>query len=771
MFFRRVFSRKDHTEPATDGHLDLSSASSAQRALNTNSASYRLLRRSSSSDDKPSTRNSSASIQLTPLWEYIIRTKCLPEQLNLNEMFDEFAERLRDPEWQVRQHALRVLVDVLIVMGPRSDQFVQPIILPLVENLGHATPAVRKGALDALKVYMTETAMPETVILEIISLGMERKQPNEQLSGRICIGAMLSMPSLVYTSLGTSKQNYILRAVIDALTTKMVQVTYQEIALKMLLRIREMVGVREFSEYIAHGAYREFELLCNVYGLPSSPSGQADSMLDLYLPQASDTGRSWNQMLSSAESNSNCKVKRTELCWRDKDDSNEDSNNNNISSGGGGGGGSGGNNKIEMHFQKTRNSADCTRQKMLRKKSTDGSGGGGDDERVIMETEIKIDNTAVMMRILEASDDNEKRFDGNCDGSEDDLSSVYEHSGVVRVLTDSELEETNSATMDGADQSGRNTARRVTFGGESVKLRTPDSDSVLQSDSDDLMRSRGMHLDQPKGINGSGGSSSSNDGGDTSKTLTKSDAQISLTVTRPKTASAVASASPPLIETNPNTLNVRHKSASPIKRNRRPSYSSADETIDIVSPKISHKGIEVLHNLQQRSPSVSPTRSRRNSTAEPMATDTEHATNEKDATASAAIATTSSTPQHDKKANWESLGLVSVECVQNVKSGVSTLLLHALQSSHTLFRFQIEAQKRNGMKRRKKNIIFYDLNQFYGRRLEITKHFLIRRTTQIRSDDDHVDGRPTPRTTRKRKRNSHTRSMAKWNRHSQPTNS
>lgn len=694
MFFRRVFSRKDHSEPAIDGHLDLNSGS-AQRSLplNSNSASYRLLHRSASSDEKSAARNSASSIQLTPLWEFIIRTKCLPEHINLNEMFNEFAERLRDPEWQVRQHALRVLVDVLIVMGPRSDQFVQPIILPLVENLGHATPAVRKGALDALKVYLTETAMPETVILEIINLGMERKQPTEQLNGRICIGAMLSMPSLVHTSLGTPKQNYILRAVIDALTTKMVQVTYQEIALKMLLRIREMVGVREFSEYIAHGAYREFELLCNVYGLPSTPTNQADQMLDLYLPQASDTGRSWNQMLSSAESNSNCKVKRTELCWRDKDDSNEDSSNNNNNttnntttnqSNSNNNRSNSGNSKIEMHFHQSRNSADYTRQKMLRKKLTDdGGGGGGDDERVIMETEIKIDNTAVMMRILEASDDNEKnnQFDGICDNSEDDLSSVYEHSGVVRVLTDSELDETNSAQMD-ADQSARNTARRVTFGGEEVKLRTPDSDSVLQSDSDDLMRSKGMSGVQQININGNNSNSNSysgsnssistngnGDGPSTSTTTNKNDALISLTVTRPKTASVVASTSPPLIDTNPNTLNVRHKSASPIKRNRRASYSSADETI--VSPKISHKGIEVLHNLQQRSPSVSPTRSRRNSTTEQIP-DTEHATNEKDTSIAASV--TSSAPQNDQKTNWESLGLVSVECVQNVKSGVSSNL-------------------------------------------------------------------------------------------------
>lgn len=600
MFFRRVFSRKDSkdsSDQSNDGHFNSLPPSRSQSRL--------------SGDEK---RNLSV-LQLTPLWEHIIRTKCLPKNINEKEMFEEFTERLKDPEWQVRQHGLRVLIDVLIVMGPRCDQFMHITISSLVENLGHSAPAVRKGGLDALKVYMTETAMPETVILDIISLGMDRKCTSEQLDGRVCIGVMLSLPSLVHTAIGSAKQIYILRAAIDALTGKMVQVTFQEIAVKVLVRIREMIGVREFSEYIAHNAYREFELLCNVYGFPTTPTIQHDPLRDLYIPQSTDSKMLRNFPSNASNENNNCKIKRTELQWRDPDD-----------------------NETIKTFQRTKNSADCTREKLLRKKS--------EDERVIMETEIKIDNTAVMMRILEASDGSKcSESDRPGEHSEEDDSSTEKSVGIVRILTDSDENyeiDKNMNPIKKDDEQKEMQIKRVTFGGEEVKLRTPDSDSVLQSDSDDLQKNLLT-------IN-----------------IIKDDKPVEKPVSpRPKTASEIISST-----SNSNTLAVnRLKSASPIKRTRRASYSSTDERI--VSPKVTHKGIEVLHNLQQRSPSISPARSRQNSLSDqpppfhPIQIDDNK------------IGIDSNAPKiSEKKLSWESLGLVSDECFQNIKSGVSLENFH-----------------------------------------------------------------------------------------------
>lgn len=670
MFLRRVFSRKDQNEvqqPTIDGYTHLSNT--IRTPNHNNHSPYRSARRNSISNDEKQQR-SLTMVQLTPLWETIIRTKRLPDNLNVSQIFDEFAERLRDPEWQVRQHALRVLIDVLIVMSDRSDQYFQPLICPLVENLGHSAPAIRKGALDALKVYMTETGMPETIMLEIISLGMEQKTYFQQFDGRVCVGVMLSMPSLVYTSLGTPKQNHIVRTAINALTNKMVQVTYQEVALKVLLRIREMVGVREFSEHIAHGAYRDFELLCNVYGLPSTPNTQDPSM-DLYLPQTSaETSRVWNPIPSSTESN--CKVKRTELCWRDKADetsADEENINNN-------------NSLTPKPFNSCNgNPAEksCVQTINVIAKKTDNEKG----HNVIMETEIKIENTAVTMRILEANSNSSENEVAGENSEEDDLLSVYgRQNGVVRIMTDSEIDESNGTTVIEVLDSARNPLKRVTFGGEEVKLRTPDSDSVLQSDNDDAQKAIQKIVEQQLG---------SNQNILNEPMIIISDQEVNknlLTVKRPQTASIVITASsPPTSDAESNKQ--RHKSASPVKRSRRPSYSSADEII--VSPKGAHKSIEVLHNLEQRSPSVSPTRSRRNSMVDIKSMeDTDKNTpneNDKNLTniVDKAPETTKSndivveeisSPEMTRKdsteiKSWQNLGLVDELTLRNLKSGVS----------------------------------------------------------------------------------------------------
>lgn len=230
MFFRRVFSRKSSSSVDSDHRIRNHNNADAS-TITVPISPHRLQR-------KQIKLNEGFSVfKLTPLWEHIIRTKSLPSDINETEMFSEFLERLYDPEWQVRQHALKVLVDVLIVMSQRADQYFSPLIKPLVENLGHAAPAVQKGALDCLKVYMSETAMPETVLLEIVGVGMEQKLMNSAMFGRQCVAVMLSLPSLIQTQLlNKVKRSFVVKAAVDALILKMAQVTYQETALKVLLR-------------------------------------------------------------------------------------------------------------------------------------------------------------------------------------------------------------------------------------------------------------------------------------------------------------------------------------------------------------------------------------------------------------------------------------------------------------------------------------------------------------------------------------------------------
>ncbi|XP_040165361.1 uncharacterized protein LOC120901459 [Anopheles arabiensis] len=435
-------------------------------------------------------------LQLTPLWEYIIRNNELPVGLNMNELFREFLERLHDPEFQVRQHALRVLIDVIIVLRDETDIYFAPLLPPIIDNLGHPSPAVRKGALDVLKVYIAQTKLPETVMLEIMNYGMDRN-PKDPLSSRYIVGVMLALPSLIQPAILTAKRTFILRAVINALGGKMVQITYQEIALKILLKIKNTIGSREFYECISVAYRRDFDLLCNVYGLPNPPkSPRRDPVVppgEIPLGNV-DIRKSWKPTVTPGAPMPPMQP-LSPKAQRWKSGSHGDISRSTVT-----------NDPVRLRHRVGSDERLPAQHDYILSK---GPGGGPllrrvslekiDDSKVIMETEIKINKESVTMRILEAENSN-----SNSISEESDEDNANKRFGVVRVLTDSELEDSvtvksiagSQATMQqellhsSDTEYVRRTPRRVRFGGEIVKMRTPDSDTFDQSDQDALTLSQ-----------------------------------------------------------------------------------------------------------------------------------------------------------------------------------------------------------------------------------------------------------------------------------------
>ncbi|XP_049281269.1 uncharacterized protein LOC125762812 [Anopheles funestus] len=499
MFFRRVFAKNATSSSSSGNSVTSSGGNSGMHAVHNlamssggvPSESPARYRRALNVEDN---HRVLSVLQLTPLWEYIIRNNELPVGLNMNELFREFLERLHDPEFQVRQHALRVLIDVIIVLRDETDIYFAPLLPPIIDNLGHPSPAVRKGALDVLKVYIAQTKLPETVMLEIMNYGMDRN-PKDPLSSRYIVGVMLALPSLIQPAILTAKRTFILRAVINALGGKMVQITYQEIALKILLKIKNTIGSREFYECISVAYRRDFDLLCNVYGLPNPPKSprrdpivppgeialgnteMRKSWKPTVLPGASVPLQPLSPKAQRWKSGSHGDISRaaevndaTRLRNRIGSDERIPHHDYVLSKGPGGG-------------------------PLLRRVSLEKI----DDSKVIMETEIKINKESVTMRILEAETSN-----SNSISEESDEDNVNKRFGVVRVLTDSELEDSVTVKSIGGSQTTmqqdllyssdteyvRRTPRRVRFGGEIVKMRTPDSDTFDQSDQDALSLSQ-----------------------------------------------------------------------------------------------------------------------------------------------------------------------------------------------------------------------------------------------------------------------------------------
>ena len=97
-----------------------------------------------------------------------VRTRRFPSEVDTQATFIEISERLRDPEWEVRQHALRVLMDVLPTLSTDVvDKVMQPVVPELINNLGHPAPAVRKGALDTLRVYLVHSPNREDMVQNV----------------------------------------------------------------------------------------------------------------------------------------------------------------------------------------------------------------------------------------------------------------------------------------------------------------------------------------------------------------------------------------------------------------------------------------------------------------------------------------------------------------------------------------------------------------------------------------------------------------------------
>lgn len=96
MFFRRAFAAKNEQDYSQE-MFDENSSTDHQSPP---SPPMKMQKRRASIEEKQS--RGLSVLQLTPLWEHIIRTNSMPRSVILADVFEEFYERLHDPEWQVR---------------------------------------------------------------------------------------------------------------------------------------------------------------------------------------------------------------------------------------------------------------------------------------------------------------------------------------------------------------------------------------------------------------------------------------------------------------------------------------------------------------------------------------------------------------------------------------------------------------------------------------------------------------------------------------------
>ncbi|XP_060840965.1 uncharacterized protein LOC132921780 isoform X1 [Rhopalosiphum padi] len=223
-------------------------------------------------------------LELTPVWQYVIKKNRFPANVDRQEVFAELTVRLQHPEWQVRLHGSRVLAYVIPAVGPQLDALMSPTILPaVITNLAHFSPALRSSSMDAILVYVQHSADPEFVLKSMIVQGLDVSGAKSSLTVNVmeCVPVVLqqivkrngerpiAIPTFVH--------------LVTALSNKMVQATFQQAAVYCLDRVKEIVGRNKFDHYLEtfHPIIKkDFEVLCEVYRISSS-SGR-DSSISSY---------------------------------------------------------------------------------------------------------------------------------------------------------------------------------------------------------------------------------------------------------------------------------------------------------------------------------------------------------------------------------------------------------------------------------------------------------------------------------------------------------
>ncbi|XP_059049574.1 uncharacterized protein LOC131844653 [Achroia grisella] len=352
---------------------------------------------------------------LAPLWDRVLRAQALPPDLDVELLYIAIRDRLTHPEWEVRLHALRVLADLLPLSGNAlSFPFDQ-----VVDNLGHNSPNVRKGALDALKVFCThceDTECAARAILDKCSYQNIRPQSaNIDTKVNVITGLILSIPSVMNI---LKRRNPALNTfpIFQILGEKLFDPIHRDVAQRALLKLRRVCGPRDYMMSLSKLDFKvqdKFRQLCEMY--------DEDSMDVYYAPRKAY--RENNQTLLKINHVFNTPI--TTPVRVSTDSSSEES-------------------FAHLPYYSSNNNY----------------------AKVIIETEIKFDaDTAITMTVLE---ENESGSEKNT-ASEEDCDSSDRN---MLKYSDGDSEDTDVVV------------KKVRFGGESIKIRTPDSENLLSSEDD-----------------------------------------------------------------------------------------------------------------------------------------------------------------------------------------------------------------------------------------------------------------------------------------------
>ncbi|CAH1160247.1 unnamed protein product, partial [Phaedon cochleariae] len=198
--------------------------------------------------------SASQKLSLTQLWEIISRTKRLPDGLDVDALYAGVRERLRDPEREVRQHALRVLMDLIPVTQPQTlDNHMQDLLPVLLSNLNHPSPALRKSAIDCLRRYFQHSKNYDKLLMDLISTEDEY--------------VIAAVPYLLISKIKGETMDLVLDQLWKDVNNPYVN---KEVAATSLATIGYSLGEEKFKSLIGTAKHSELQRICDTFGITNN---------------------------------------------------------------------------------------------------------------------------------------------------------------------------------------------------------------------------------------------------------------------------------------------------------------------------------------------------------------------------------------------------------------------------------------------------------------------------------------------------------------------
>ncbi|KAL0266502.1 UNVERIFIED_CONTAM: hypothetical protein PYX00_009019 [Menopon gallinae] len=460
----------------------------------------------------PQTGTSNKALQLTPIWEAVVKNHRIPSDVNENSVFQEISSRLGDLEWPVRQHAFRVLYDLIpIVSKDRLDERIiqNDILNKLTVNLGHPAPGVRKVAMETIRQYLKQTLYSEKMLESFVLNGVKEEDLSETgevgiIRENVVLGTIVSLveilkPFIFPENGGYSVSQPFLNKVVEILSEKMKSPIYQEKCAETLWKIRDMVGETRFLRSLDNLSDRTVVDLIRlrqmhdklVLGEPVSypkriycEPQDSDQSFEMELENSITTYH--NYRMIGKDNNSNVSDWLTDgkiSAYKNVEESTDYSDGTDT----------------DTYTKETATDRECPVDRSQRENT--GAGESESDEkpkeilkvpgerveapsspRVVLETEIQFsEDKAIKMTIVEDEKDSTVN-ENEIDLFPTEAKSSRESSAERRFVTeDGDLIMKilhNNENEDFQEEERKRTPRRVRFGGEVIKLRTPDSDET-----------------------------------------------------------------------------------------------------------------------------------------------------------------------------------------------------------------------------------------------------------------------------------------------------